>query len=144
MKKVIFSLIMLFFLNFFSLYYQWYIKYSLFDQICHLLGGFLVAILFSIYLKEHLANSKNLGNVLIIVGAVTFIGVIWEFGEYIANQTLVNPIYSMFHIKTYFMGDLDDTLNDLLMDIIGAFVFSILYSLHSFRNRYTHEIKRDF
>jgi hypothetical protein len=39
----------------------------------------------------------------------------------------------LFTVKTYFMGDLNDTVNDLLMDILGAGLFSFI--LHSLRSR---------
>ncbi len=86
----------------------------------HFLGGFFVAMLMISYLADAKTSSK-LKNYLIIVGAVSFIGVVWEFSEYLANQILTEPIYNNFGIRTYFIGDLGDTMNDLLMDILGAF-----------------------
>lgn len=84
-----------------------------------------MAMLFSIYLKDHFLNNSKIKNILIILGVVSFIGVTWEFSEYIANTILSPIIYNTFAIKTYFMGDLDDTMNDLLMDILGAGVFAL-------------------
>lgn len=78
-----------------------------------------MAMLMVRYLADIKTQSK-LKNYLIIVGAVILIGVIWEFAEYLANQTLTEPLYNNFGIRTYFIGDLNDTLNDLLMDILGA------------------------
>jgi len=60
---------------------------------------------------------------LIIVGAVSFIGVVWEFAEYAAAQTLIEPLYNNFGVRAYFIGDLNDTIKDLLMDIVGAFAW---------------------
>ena len=124
MKKVIFLLIAMLVINMVGMYYQWYLNYSWFDLFLHFSCGFLVAILFSIYLKDHLINGSKIKNVLIILGATSFIGVTWEFAEYIANQTLIEPVYKYFQIRAYFMGDLNDTLNDLLMDILGATLFA--------------------
>ena len=76
-------------------------------------------------LRSH--GSAKLKNYLIIIGAVSFIGVVWEFAEYLANQTLVEPLYNNFGIKAYFIGDLDDTINDLLMDISGAFIWLTIF-----------------
>lgn len=138
MKKTIFFLILILAINMAGLYYQWYLNYSWFDQILHFSGGFLIAILFSIYLKDHLLDNSKLKNTLIILGVVSFIGLIWEFSEYMANIVLSPIIYNFFSVKTYFMGDLNDTVNDLLMDIVGAGVFS--FFLHFFRSRKTHKI----
>lgn len=91
---------------------------------------------FSIYLKDHLFENSKLKNTLIILGATSFIGVTWEFAEYLANVVLSPIIYNSFAVKTYFMGDLNDTVNDLLMDIFGAGTLSLI--LHSFRSSKTH------
>lgn len=81
------------------------------------------------YLKDRLVPKINIKNMLIVVGATLFVGVTWEFAEYIANQILIGPFYRWFGIRAYFIGDLPDTINDLLMDTLGALTFM---SLHSF------------
>ena len=118
------------------MYYQLYLNYSWFDQILHFSGGFFIAMFFSIYLKDHLFENSKLKNTLIILGVASFIGVTWEFAEYIANLVLSPVIYNAFAIRTYFMGDLNDTVNDLLMDILGAGLFS--FALHFLRSRKNH------
>lgn len=92
-----------------------------------------MAMLMANYLKEYISNGSKVKNTLIILGATVFIGVVWEFTEYIANQALIEPLYRYFKIRAYFMGDLDDTVNDLLMDILGAGIFSFV--LHFIRIR---------
>jgi len=97
----------------------------------HFLGGFFMAMLMFHYLKINELRIANceLGKIkkyLIILGAVSFIGVVWEFAEYLASQTLIEPIYNSFSIRAYFIGDLDDTINDLLMDILGALSFMFI------------------
>ena len=126
MKKPISFLILALILNLVGIYYQWYLSYSWFDQVLHFSGGLFIAMFFSAYLKEHLFHNSKLKNTLIILGATSFIGVTWEFAEYIANQTLTEPFYRYFQVHVYFMGDLNDTVNDLLMDILGAGVFAVL------------------
>ena len=91
-----------------------------------------MAMLMYYYLKDRLKEGEFLKNTLIVVGATVFIGVVWEFSEYIANQTLIEPLYRWFGIKGYFIGDLPDTINDLLMDILGGLVFLLS---HFFWNR---------
>jgi uncharacterized membrane protein YjdF len=106
---------------YFSLYWLWW-----FDMALHFLGGFFVAMLMVSYLADVKTSSK-LKNYLIIVGAVSFIGVVWEFSEYLASQTLTNPLYNHLGIRAYFMGSIDDTMNDLLMDILGAFSWLVFF-----------------
>ena len=136
MKKTIFLLSLLLAINIISIFYSLYIKWWWFDIVCHLSGGFLVAMLFSQYLKEHLIQGNKIQTVLIIVGTTVFIGVIWEFMEYIANRTLIDFFYQKFSIRTYFMGDLNDTVKDLLDDTLGALGFS---TLHLIRSRDPHQ-----
>ena len=127
MKKAIFVLATIFISNLVGMYFGMYM-YWWFDMIHHFLGGFFVAMLMVHYLKVEELRIKNneLGIIkkcLIMVGVVSFIGVIWELAEYLASQTLIEPMYKYFQIKAYFIGDLDDTINDLLMDILGAFAW---------------------
>lgn len=97
-----------------------------------------MAMFMAYYLKNHLLSREKIKNALIVIGAATFIGVVWEFAEYLANQTLINVIYEKFKIRTYFMGDLRDTIIDLLLDILGAFLF---FGLHLFRTRKSHQVQ---
>lgn len=85
-----------------------------------------MAMLMSHYLADVKTPSK-LKSYLLVAGAVIFVGVIWEFYEYVASQILIQPIYDNLGVRAYFIGDLDDTMNDLLMDIIGALAFVSIY-----------------
>lgn len=126
MKKAIIFLAIIFFGNFAGMYFGFYLTWW-FDTLLHSLGGFFVAMLFADYLKNHLLPDKKIKNSLIIVGATAFIGVIWEFAEYTAAQTLIEPLYNNFGFRAYFIGDLDDTIKDLLMDIVGAFFWLVIF-----------------
>ena len=137
MKKSFILLIILFLINLPSLYYSWYIQFSWVDTVQHFLGGFLVAMFMSYYLKDHLLERAFLKNMLIVIGVTTFVGVAWEFSEYIANLAISPILYDHYGVRTYFMGDLDDTMNDLLMDILGAGLFALI--LHFIRSRKTHQ-----
>lgn len=85
-----------------------------------------MAMLMARYLADVRSPTK-LKNYLIIVGAVSFIGVVWEFAEYLAAQTLIEPLYNNFGFRVYFIGDLGDTINDLLMDVVGAFSWLTIF-----------------
>ena len=89
------------------------------------------------YLRDNLIKSW-VKNLIVIVGATILVGVLWEFGEYIANQTLIDYFYQKFQLHVYFMGDLRDTVGDLAMDISGAIVF---YFLHLLWGRESHQVK---
>jgi len=136
MKKAFVALTVIFFVNTLGLYYGWYHDFFWFDVALHFLGGFFMAMLMANYLNEYFVNKNFIKNTLIIVGATVLIGVLWEFSEYLANLVLGPIIYKWFAVKTYFMGDLDDTVSDLLMDILGAIAFSLL---HLLRSRKAHQ-----
>lgn len=127
MKKAFFFLVLIFLINLPGLYYQWYLNYWWFDVILHFLGGFFMAMFLTTYLKENISGRAKLKSALIIIGVTVFIGVVWEFAEYIANQTLIEPFYRYFGVRAYFMGDLSDTVNDLTMDMLGAGLFAWLH-----------------
>ena len=135
-KQAFIALVTIFFINALGLYYGWYRNFFWFDMTLHFLGGFFMAMLLSIYLKDYFIGSSKIKNTLIVLGVVSFMGIAWEFTEYLANTILSPLIYDQLAIKTYFMGDLDDTINDLLMDILGAGLFSLI--LHPFRSSETH------
>ena len=84
-----------------------------------------MAMLMVHYLK--IGEVPAIKKYLIIVGAVSFIGIVWEFAEYLANQTLIEPLYNNFGFRAYFIGDLDDTINDLLTDVVGALTWLLLF-----------------
>lgn len=136
MKKAVTALAVIFIVNIPGLYYGWYLRWDWFDITLHYLGSFFVAMFMTAYLKDRLIQRINIKNVLIVTSATIFVGVIWEFSEYIANQTLIEPFYRWFGVRAYFMGDLRDTINDLLMDTLGALTFISTASL-----RYLHKKK---
>jgi len=107
------------------MYYSFY-DFRWFDTTLHLLSGFFVAMLFGAYFTNTKFSSER-ERWLAIIGAVTFIGVVWEFAEYAAAQALIEPLYNNFGFKAYFIGDLDDTIKDLLMDVIGAFAWLTIF-----------------
>lgn len=139
MKLPLIFLAIIFLSNLVGMYFGMYLTWW-FDMIHHFLGGFFVAMLMRYYLKSAITGDK-LKNALIVIGATIFIGVMWEFAEYIASQTLIEPIYNNLGVKAYFIGDFDDTINDLLMDILGALAFVGSYFLQRF---YAQKIESPF
>jgi hypothetical protein len=136
MKKAIIALAIVFIINIPGLYYDWYGAAWWFDVILHFSGGFFVAMFFLHYLKDYLSQGTGFKNLIIITGSTLLVGVLWEFAEFTASLTLIDFFYDQFQIRTYFIGDLQDTMSDLSLDIAGALV---LFSIHSLRRRNTHE-----
>lgn len=141
MRTAILFLILIFLIDMvFGLGFRFY-RILYFDIILHFLGGFFVAMFFYDYLKEYMnpvkgqkinpfdrlrvdtEQSRSIKKILIITGATVFIGVIWEFSEYIATALLSDYLYNNYRIICC-MGNLSDTINDLAMDIIGAVIFT--------------------
>jgi len=119
MRQTIWVLVAIFSVNLVGLYLEWY-NFFWFDMVLHFSGGLFVAMLFANYLKAHALPNAKLANILIVVGAATMIGVVWEFAEYFAHITFAEKASAAFGMRVDFMGDLDDTITDLLMDMLGA------------------------
>ena len=64
---------------------------------------------------------------LIIVSATVFIGVVWEFLEFLAEVILTTYLQNILNVSYGFMGNLEDTIVDLLMDILGAITLAGLF-----------------
>lgn len=131
MKKAFWALVFLFLIDIPSIYYGWYLNWDWVDIVLHFAGGFFVAMFMADYLKDRLIPGQGIKNALVVVGATIFIGVVWEFAEYLANQTLMEPAKKYLGVNAYFMGDIQDTIMDLLMDILGA--LTLVISFRKFR-----------
>lgn len=124
MKTAILFLILIFLIDMvFGLGFRLY-RIFYFDTILHFFGGFFVAMFFYHYLEEYMKGRK-LKKWLIITGVTVFIGIIWEFSEYLATYFLSDYLYEKYKVICC-IGNLDDTVNDLLMDILGALAFMII------------------
>jgi uncharacterized membrane protein YjdF len=99
------------------------------DPILHFSGGLFVAMFFADYLR-HLKignpGSPRLKKILILISVTLFVGVIWEFSEYLTTGFFGNYLYGKYKIICC-MGNLDDTMSDLLMDILGAITFVLAF-----------------
>lgn len=107
--------------------YKWYVTQPFFDTALHFLGGFFVAMLVFSFYQNEFKKSPLFFQAIALLGITVGIGVIWEFTEYLANQLLVEPLKNNFQVQTYFIGSLDDTIEDLFMDLVGGIVFVVLH-----------------
>ena len=99
------------------------LKHNFFNTVHHYLGGVFVALFFYGYLNE-IVSSENIPTIkkwLVIVSATLFVGVVWEFTEWIGSY------YDFDYMN---IGDLNDTILDLIVDSLGA---ATLILLHPFR-----------
>lgn len=100
-------------------------RFPLFDASLHFFGGFFIAMFFYNYLKDSI-KTRFLKIALIIVGVTVFIGMMWEFTEYSATRLFGNYLYDKYQIICC-IGNMDDTFNDLAMDIVGAITFVLAF-----------------
>lgn len=101
-------------------------RFTNFDAIMHFLGGFVIAMLgIAIHhamTDKHHFKVPRLYHLLFVLGFVMLIGVLWEFHEYILDQTLV-----VWYGWQKTQPSLGDTMADFLMDGIGGLVAYFVY-----------------
>lgn len=82
-------------------------------KIMHFLGGFFVAMFWS----------GLIGSSFVVIGLVLLVGLAWEFWEY---------FYGLYKFKTEsirrYMTKISDTIEDLILDIIGAVAWVIIFN----------------
>lgn len=99
----------------------------------HLLGGFLTAMLIASFYNSEFKKLKQHLAFLTILGMTLGVGLVWEFTEYAFDQIAVPRFELNSEQPIIIGGDLDDTIQDLFMDNIGAIIF--LSGLHLARRQ---------
>lgn len=104
-----------------------YDMYPHLDKVFHVSGGFIVAWFFGRYLQDKLTVFTQFERFVILVALGAMIGVFWELGEF---STSIPPLAHHPLLQHYlYIGDLRDTLGDLVADSFGA----ALYALFSWK-----------
>jgi len=105
-------------------------KYYFFDIAHHYVGGFFIALFFYGYLYDTLIHPRIsiLKKWLFVVGATVLVGVVWEFAEFVGTDVMGNYLYANYNLLCC-IGDLTDTLFDLLMDMSGAITLLLIVPL---------------
>lgn len=135
MKKfAVWGLVLLFLTNIYVGAFAGWGNIMAVSMIYHTLGGFFVALLLSSLYDSEFAKLPQSLRFLVIMGCTIGIGAVWEMSEYLATQTLTQPIYNYWHYRVYFMGDLTDTIQDLVMDSIGG-LLAASTALYLFQRR---------
>ncbi len=91
------------------------------DSIEHFIGGILVAFFIYVLTKKYFNKSisdKKIFYIQTISGAV-FIGVMWEFMEYIID-TFINLPFNLYYMT---QPSVSDTISDLFFDLAGSLIF---------------------
>jgi hypothetical protein len=128
---VIVGIIVLFFGIFVSEQLGLYYALPGFDKVLHVIGGIVAAWFVLTLFQQDIAHMVAWKQALIFVGIAAFIGLVWEWAEYLSNFTRETAPW-WYHY--YHGGDLADTLGDLLADTIGAALLT-LWALRKERSR---------
>lgn len=107
----------------------WYWRFWWFDIVMHILGGLVLSLFvlwfYGLYDPRGLAESPELLLFALAVSAVILIGLFWELFEFTTdafNRLSLVP-KEIFALQVGVI----DTLTDLLSDIAGAFIGSLIF-----------------
>ena len=134
LKFIVFFLIFIIAVHALALVNYWYWTYQWLDIPMHFLGGFWVAMVF-FWLRGSTSQilsqireevePRKIKIVIIVVSCLSFvalIGVLWEFVEFLYDVFISSRGYSGF-----LQLGAADTIADLFFDILGGFVFIVIY-----------------
>lgn len=116
-------LIFIFFGYFLGSILNFYYKIPIYDKIIHGLSGVITSILAIIILVKSRCYDKNpiWVNVLFIICVTLSVAAFWEFFEFINDNIFGKDAQKV--IKT----GVDDTMLDMIMAFIGSIVYSLIY-----------------
>jgi hypothetical protein len=117
----------------FNLYYT----YFWWDDLLHLISGVIIGFIgFMVIYKINYKYSMDISPILVAVFSFTFavtLGVIWEIAEFFcdalmdsAHQKWDLPDTEILMGKPFQGSGLRDTMSDLIVDSIGAFITSVI------------------
>lgn len=89
-----------------------------YDIFMHVGTGFVLSYIVYDLLKEKIKS--DFLTYFLVICVLIFFGVIWEFGEYVWDQTI-----SQYYNLSLLQLSNKDTMGDLLMDFVGAFLFTL-------------------
>lgn len=104
----------IFLLNYLAMKFHWYSSIWYLDMPMHFLGGVWLGLIFIWFFRLKEIDIKI---ILEIIFCVLFVGILWEYFEYIVN---IYTTQNNFNIL--------DTTSDILFDLSGG-LFSIFYFL---------------
>lgn len=118
------GLLVLFILDAYFLFSRLYLSHKWIDTPLHYFGGFFITMFLVDYLE--LSNhQRRLKQIFILTSAAIFVGVFWEFFEYIMSRLFDGYAAAFLGNGVSLIGNLDDTILDLAMDFLGALTYTI-------------------
>lgn len=107
---------------------------TFYDALIHILGGYLIALI-GVYLINTILSKPSQPFIYLFVCSFTQgIAVIWELFEYGVDFTFGSNMQSYFDDmnQVMFVGQqaLTDTMQDLLLNIVGMFICLATYKLY--------------
>jgi hypothetical protein len=106
------GLVLLLFIFFGSIPSNLFVRVPWLDIPMHFLGGFFAALFVVAFFGAGIEKMTFIQKMVFITGAAMIVGVGWEWFEWVIDT----------FIKTNFMGNRNDTLFDLVMDLAGGLV----------------------
>ena len=109
--------------GFFELYY----KFIYLDTFYHFLGGVVLGWFFYTWLfpiptaNLSVVSFSKFTKLFIVVSAICMVGVFWEYAERLS--TIYASVHAPWLYHWFSGGNLNDTLLDLLADMLGGSVF---------------------
>ncbi len=128
MRLAILFLILVFLIDMLGFYIGSY-RIPVYDVVLHFSGGLFVAMFFSHYFKNIVTGnpgSPKLKKAFIVISAAIFVGAMWEITEYISTEIFGNYLYETYRIVCC-IGNLNDTISDLALDITGAITYVLVF-----------------
>lgn len=119
-KNAFFAILFVLVIHGILLVTQGYYFLNQIDILMHLMGGFAMSMLglaihHQVSTRHHNAKSPWWYHYFFVIGFAMLIGVVWEFHEFIMDQT----VNFWYHLPIS-QPSLTDTMKDLLDDLIGA------------------------
>jgi len=108
---------------FLGVLHNFYMRYPIWDSILHLQSGFLLSI--GGFVLIYIMNGKNNKYLHLTPGFIALssfnfslaLGIVWEIYEYIADT------FFGYHMQ---FGGLTDTMEDMILNTIGALIVSVI------------------
>ena len=100
--------------------FHWYERIPYYDKVLHVNGTAIIALLgfmivFTLYYTKQIDVSLKMIGIFIFFFAVA-VGALWEIAEFTSDQAL----------GTHSQPDNYDTMTDIISDVLGAAIISIL------------------
>lgn len=119
------GLCLLFFAFFVAHWLHLFERWVYFDKSMHFTAGLALAFFFARLFDQELAQISIIKSIIVLTGLVCLVGVMWEFIEFISNT--FSPTYAPLLFNYLHIGDLADTLCDIVADILGCLSFILIW-----------------